>query len=114
MICIAHFSQSLHSVNGTAIFLKKRYRVVREVKQKNCIRKVDFGQIPTQKDNKAHVSSVSPSSETSLGSSNGLFSYREIYLLVLPSIFQSRKIKEEIFSPCSWTPQLDGVTGLSS
>ena len=67
-----------------------------------------------KKINKAHVSSVSPSSEISLASSNGLFSYKEIDLLVLSSIFQSRKIKEEIFSPCSWTPQLDGVMGLSS
>ena len=60
------------------------------------------------------MSSVNPSLETSLGSSNGLFSCREIYLLVLPSIFLSRTIKAEIFSPCNWKPQLDGVMGLSS
>ena len=86
------------------------------MKQKNGIRKVDHdrGQIAAEIYNKAHVSSVSLSSETSLSSSIGLFSCREIYLLVLPSIFLSRTIKAEIFPPCNWTPQLDGVMGLSS
>ena len=112
MICIAHFSQSLYSVNATLSF--QRYGPVSSNK-KLASQKLILVKFQLKKTtDKADVSSFSPSSKTSLGSSNGLFSCSEIYWLVLPVSVLSRTMKAEIFSPCNWTPQLDGVMGLSS